>query len=71
MSTVEEIEQAVQRLAPADFSRLSSWISARYHALWTEQMERDATSGKLDFLYSEADTERQADQLHDWPSDKK
>jgi hypothetical protein len=71
MSTVEEIEQAVQRLAPADFSRLASWISARYHALWTEQMERDATSGKLEFFFSEADTERQAGQLHDWPSDKK
>jgi hypothetical protein len=71
MSTVEEIEQAVQRLAPADFSRLASWISARYHALWTEQMEHDASSGKLDFLFSEADTERQAGQLHDWPSDKK
>jgi len=71
MNTVEEIEQAVQRLTPADFGRLASWISARYHALWTEQMERDATSGKLDFLFSEADAERQAGQLHDWPSDKK
>ena len=71
MSTVEEIEQAVQRLALADFVRLASWMSARHHALWTEQMERDATSGKLDFLFSEADTERQSGHLHDWPSDKK
>jgi hypothetical protein len=71
MSTVEEIEQAVQRLTLADFSRLASWISARYHDLWTEQMERDAASGKLDFLFSEADTERQGGELHDWPSDPK
>ncbi len=71
MSTVEEIEQAVQRLAPADFSRLASWISARYHALWTEQMQRDASAGKLDFLFEEADTERKSGQLHDWPPAEK
>ena len=70
MSTVEEIERAAQQLALADFSRLASWVSARYHALWAEQMNRDGASGKLDFLFSEAETERQAGQLHDWPSDK-
>ena len=70
MSTVEEIEQAAQQLAPADFSRLASWISARYHALWAEQLDCDGASGKLDFLFSEAEAERQAGQLHDWPSDK-
>jgi hypothetical protein len=70
MSTVEEIEQAAEQLAPSEFARLASWISARYHALWTRQMERDAASGKLDFLFTEAETERQAGQLHDWPSDK-
>ena len=32
-------------------------------------MERDATAGKLDFLFNEAADERQAGQLRDWPSD--
>jgi hypothetical protein len=69
VSTVEEIEQAAERLAPADFVRLASWISGRYHDLWKRRMERDATAGKLDFLFNEAADERQAGQLRDWPSD--
>lgn len=70
MSTVEEIEQAAEQLGPSEFARLASWVSARYHALWTRQMERDVASGKLDFLFTEAGAEREAGQLHDWPSDK-
>ena len=53
MSTVEEIEQAAEKLAPTDFARLASWISDRQHALWTRQMEQDSASGKLDFLFEE------------------
>ena len=70
MNTVEEIEQAAEQLVPSEFARLASWVSARYHDLWTRQMERDAVSGKLDFLFTEAEAERQAGQLHDWPSGK-
>ena len=70
MSTVEEIEQAAEQLAPSDFDRLASWVSARYHELWSRQMERDATAGRLDYLFDEAATERQAGSLHDWPSTK-
>jgi hypothetical protein len=70
MSTVEEIEQAAERLAPSEFDRLALWVSARYHDLWKRQMERDATDGKLDFLFDEAAAERQAGSLHDWPPGK-
>ena len=70
MSTVEEIEQAAERLAPSDFDRLAAWVSARYHEHWNGQMERDATAGRLDFLFNEAAVERQTGSLHDWPSDK-
>jgi hypothetical protein len=70
MNTVEEIERAAEQLPPSDFDRLASWVSARYHDLWKRQMERDATAGRLDFLFNEATAERQAGSLHDWPSDK-
>ena len=70
MTTVEEIEQAAEQLAQSDFDRLAAWVSTRYHELWKRQMERDATAGKLDFLFNEAAVERQAGSLHDWPSDK-
>ena len=71
MTTVEEIEQAVERLTPSDFDRLASWVSTRYHELWKRQMDDGAASGKLDFLFKEAAAERAAGSLHDWPSDKK
>ncbi len=71
MSTVEEIEHAAEQLAPSDFACLAAWVSARYHDAWTRQMERDSTTGKLDFLFEEAETERAAAQLRDWPTGKK
>jgi hypothetical protein len=71
MTTVEEIEQAAERLAPSDFDRLASWISTRYHELWKRQMDTDAAAGKLDFLFNVADAERAAGSLHDWPGEKK
>ena len=58
MNTVEEIEQAAERLAQSDFERLASWVSARYHDLWKRQMDSDAKAGKLDFLFDEAAAER-------------
>jgi hypothetical protein len=72
MNTVEEIEQAAEQLAPSDFDRLALWVSTRYHDLylWKRQMERDATDGKLDFLFKDATVEPQASLLRDWPSDK-
>ena len=68
VNTLEEIEQAAEQLAPSDFDRLALWVSNRYHDLWKRQMERDATDGKLDFLFQEADVERQTGLLRDWPS---
>ena len=70
VNTVEEIEKAAEQLAPFDFDRLALWVSTRYHDVWKRQMERDATDGKLDFLFTEAAVEHQAKRLHDWPSDK-
>ena len=71
MTTVEEIEQAAERLTPTDFDRLAAWVSARYHDLWKRQMDDDAAGGKLDFLFNESAAERAAGSLHDWPTDKK
>ncbi len=70
MNTVEEIEAAAEKLAPSDFDRLATWISARYHARWKQQMDADAAAGRLDFLFDEADTERASSALRDWPPGK-
>ena len=68
MNTVEEIEQAAEQLAPSEFDRLALWVSTRYHDLWKRQMKRDGTDGKLDFLFKEAEEERQANLLRDRPN---
>lgn len=39
-------------------------------AKWVEQMEEDAASGKLDFLFDEADRARESGELRDWPTDQ-
>ena len=71
MSTVEEIEHAVERLDSSDFARLVSWIDKRRHNKWSRQLDEDANSGKLNFLFEEADAECQGGQLRDWPADEK
>lgn len=71
MSKVEEIESAVARLTPQEFDQFASWIDARRHDAWTRQIGRDAATGKLDFLFEEAEAERSAGQLHDWPTPEK
>ena len=70
MTTVEEIEQAAAQLAPADFDRLASWVNEHHHQLWKQQLESDATTGRLDFLFNEAADERQAGQLRTWPTEQ-
>ena len=71
MNTVEEIEAAAEKLAPSDFDRLATWVSARYHEFWKQRMDSDAAAGRLDFLFEEASTERATNSLRDWPPEKK
>ena len=54
MSTVEEIEQAISKLAPDDLARFRAWFEAFEAARFDEKIERDAKSGKLDRLAEQA-----------------
>jgi hypothetical protein len=71
MSRVQQIECDVEHLTPQEFNELARWIDARRQEEWTRQMDRDAASGRLDFLFQEAEAERNAGQLHDWPPPEK
>jgi hypothetical protein len=53
MSTVQEIEAAISKLSEADLAELRSWI-------WERDIERDAASGKLNYLAEEALQEHRA-----------
>lgn len=65
--SLAEIKNAVRELPPKELAELASFISQQDNAAWDKQMEQDAASGKLDFLFDEADRERAAGQLRDWP----
>jgi hypothetical protein len=60
MSTVEQIEAAILKLSPQELSQLADWVLDLDEQRWDEQIERDITAGKLDFLTQEAFAEFEA-----------
>jgi hypothetical protein len=67
MSRVEEIEQAIQKLSPEEFAQVAQRVYALEQEHWDRQLDDDAAAGKLDFLRTEARTERENGLLRDWP----
>jgi len=68
--SLAEIKSAVRELSPKELAELTAFISEQDNAAWDEQIEQDAASGNLDFLFQEADHERRAGKLRDWPEDE-
>ena len=56
MAQVEHIKSAIEALSAEDFVRLRDWIAEQDWQRWDEQLEKDAASGKLEFLREEAVT---------------
>jgi len=54
MSTIEEIEKAVENLAPQELARFRAWFENFEAARFDEKIERGANSGKLDALAKQA-----------------
>ena len=50
MSTLTEIEAAIEQLPPVKFRELRQWIAERDWREWDVQIEADATAGKFDAL---------------------
>lgn len=67
MSTVEDIEKAIEALPPVDFARLATWVERRDMEEWKRQLDCDAAGGRLDFLFAEAEQETSVSVLRDWP----
>ncbi len=70
MDRVEEIEAAIQGLPPQEYERFVEWFRAREQTRWDEQMERDSSTGKLDFLFDEAERESAQGLVREWPPRK-
>lgn len=67
VSTVVEIESAISKLPKKEFWELAGWFDEVKNRAWDEQMEADAASGKLDFLFAEAEGERASGKSREWP----
>ena len=67
MTTVEEIQAAIQFLSPEDFAYLRKWIAEIDWEQWDKQIEKDSETGKLNFLIEEALAEKEQDQLLKYP----
>jgi len=54
MSELEEIEQRIRNLPPAELAKFRAWFVEFDHLLWDRQIEADSKAGKLDKLVAEA-----------------
>jgi len=61
MDRVEEIESAIACLSPEDYKRLVAWFWEHDQLRWDEQIERDSSEGRLDFLLRGAESESATD----------
>jgi hypothetical protein len=52
--TIEDLEQAVAKLAPDDLARFRAWFEEFDAARFDQKIERDAKAGRLDRLAEEA-----------------
>ncbi|HEX4795152.1 MAG TPA: hypothetical protein VH370_15260 [Humisphaera sp.] len=60
MSTVAELERAIERLSPAELRAFREWFAAHDATEWDRQFEADVNAGRLDALAKEA-----LDDLHE------
>ena len=70
MSTLAEIEDAIEKLPNEQLFQLTDWISQRFSDAWDRQIEQDIVAGKLDDLAAEAIAEHRAGQSLSLPADE-
>ena len=70
MDRVEEIEAAIHDLPPEEYRRLAEWFRELEQSRWDAQMDEDSSAGRLDFLFEEAESEREQGSLRAWPTRK-
>ena len=67
MSTISEIESAIEQLAPNQFSLLSKWFDEYREKAWDERIEADAKAGKFARFKEDIARARAAGELIDFP----
>jgi len=69
MDRIEEIEAAIDGLSPEDYRRIVEWFRMREQKRGDDQLDADSSSGKLDFLFDEAESESAKGVLRELPQD--
>ena len=54
MSSVAEIEKAIEQLSPEELQSLRAWFAERDAAQWDRQFEEDVAAGRLDHMAEQA-----------------
>lgn len=65
MTTLVEIETAIQQLPQNDIRQLVTWLQNYVNDEWDQQLNTDLHSGKLDHLIAKAEADIAAHQLKD------
>nr|WP_290225837.1 hypothetical protein [Trichocoleus desertorum] len=65
MTELPEIEAAIKQLPENDIRQLAIWLQDYLDEMWDQQIEADFTSGKLDRLIAQAESEVAANQVRD------
>lgn len=65
MSTVREIEQAIQALSQGDLAEFRDWFAAFDAEQWDREIEHDVNSGRLNSLADEAIADLEAGRCTD------
>jgi hypothetical protein len=60
MTTTEDIEKAIEQLAPSELARFRAWFAVFDAEQFDAAIERDAQTGKLDGFAEEALAEHHA-----------
>ncbi|HVU38752.1 MAG TPA: hypothetical protein VHC95_10490 [Opitutales bacterium] len=60
MSTVQEIENAILKLAKDDFETLAEWIDRQRETDFDRQLAADAKSGRLEAFYQKTQAQSPA-----------
>ena len=54
MSTVQEIETAIQKLKPHEIHEVADWLLSLREELWDQEIDADAKAGRLDGMIATA-----------------
>ena len=54
MTKLEALEEEIKKLAPEELAQLREWLLEHEADEWDREIERDASSGKLDKLFEKS-----------------